>query len=325
MVDAQPRQRLVERAQHGARATRRPCPRPGRVGSTPALVARTSRRGRHVARAGCRSAPRWRRRRSRPPCRQGAAGLDERAQLVLARRARRCRCPSRECRGRAARPAARSGRGTALQHAPTVVHQDAAIRVHRLPYPGRQVRSRGETGPEHRLRDRQRRRRAGRRWRQEAERLGYSVAWAAEAYGSDAATVLSWLAAQHRADRRRLRGHADPGADTRDDGDDRGHAGPARRAGASGSGSASPDRRSRRAGTGCGSTSRWHGPVSTSTSSGRRCARETVRHEGEYFTAAAARRAGQGAEAEPAPAARPHPDLPRRGRPEEPRADRRDR
>jgi F420-dependent oxidoreductase-like protein len=31
---------------------------------------------------------------------------------------------------------------------------------------------------------------------QEAERLGYSVAWVAEAYGSDAATMLGWLAAQ---------------------------------------------------------------------------------------------------------------------------------
>jgi F420-dependent oxidoreductase-like protein len=30
----------------------------------------------------------------------------------------------------------------------------------------------------------------------EAERLGYSVVWAAEAYGSDAVSVLSWLAAQ---------------------------------------------------------------------------------------------------------------------------------
>jgi F420-dependent oxidoreductase-like protein len=30
---------------------------------------------------------------------------------------------------------------------------------------------------------------------QEAERLGFSVAWAAEAYGSDAATVLTWVAA----------------------------------------------------------------------------------------------------------------------------------
>jgi len=31
---------------------------------------------------------------------------------------------------------------------------------------------------------------------QEADRLGYSVAWAAEAYGSDSPTVLSWVAAQ---------------------------------------------------------------------------------------------------------------------------------
>ena len=30
----------------------------------------------------------------------------------------------------------------------------------------------------------------------EADRLGFSVVWAAEAYGSDAATVLSWIAAQ---------------------------------------------------------------------------------------------------------------------------------
>src|SRR5512144_481425 len=31
---------------------------------------------------------------------------------------------------------------------------------------------------------------------QEADRLGYSSVWAAEAYGSDAATVLAWVAAQ---------------------------------------------------------------------------------------------------------------------------------
>jgi len=29
-----------------------------------------------------------------------------------------------------------------------------------------------------------------------ADELGYSVVWAAEAYGSDAATVLTWIAAQ---------------------------------------------------------------------------------------------------------------------------------
>src|SRR6201994_2750662 len=31
---------------------------------------------------------------------------------------------------------------------------------------------------------------------QEAERLGYDSVWAAEAYGSDTATVLGWLAGQ---------------------------------------------------------------------------------------------------------------------------------
>src|SRR6201997_4500763 len=34
---------------------------------------------------------------------------------------------------------------------------------------------------------------------QEAERLGYDSVWAAEAYGSDAATVLGWLAAQTKS------------------------------------------------------------------------------------------------------------------------------
>src|SRR5918998_3556692 len=31
---------------------------------------------------------------------------------------------------------------------------------------------------------------------QEAERLGYDSVWTAEAYGSDAATILGWLAGQ---------------------------------------------------------------------------------------------------------------------------------
>ena len=31
---------------------------------------------------------------------------------------------------------------------------------------------------------------------QEADKQGYAVVWAAEAYGSDSATVLSWIAAQ---------------------------------------------------------------------------------------------------------------------------------
>ena len=36
----------------------------------------------------------------------------------------------------------------------------------------------------------------------EADRLGYDSIWAAEAYGSDAATVLAWIAAEHRPRRR---------------------------------------------------------------------------------------------------------------------------
>ena len=33
---------------------------------------------------------------------------------------------------------------------------------------------------------------------QEAERLGYDSVWTAEAYGSDAATILAWLARRRR-------------------------------------------------------------------------------------------------------------------------------
>src|SRR5947199_9525573 len=34
---------------------------------------------------------------------------------------------------------------------------------------------------------------------QEADRLGYDSIWAAEAYGSDAATVMAWLACQTKS------------------------------------------------------------------------------------------------------------------------------
>ena len=56
---------------------------------------------------------------------------------------------------------------------------------------------------------------------QEAERLGYAQAWVAEAYGSDAPTVLAWLGGPDLDDRARGRRHADPGAHPGDDGDDR--------------------------------------------------------------------------------------------------------
>ena len=41
---------------------------------------------------------------------------------------------------------------------------------------------------------------------QEADRLGYAVVWAAEAYGSDSPSMLAWIAGQTAADRRRRRG-----------------------------------------------------------------------------------------------------------------------
>ena len=67
---------------------------------------------------------------------------------------------------------------------------------------------------------------------QEAERLGYDSVWTAEAYGSDAATILGWLAGQTDDDQARLGDLPDARPLAGDDGDDRGHAGPAlRRAG----------------------------------------------------------------------------------------------
>ena len=39
---------------------------------------------------------------------------------------------------------------------------------------------------------------------QEAERLGYDSVWTAEAYGSDAATILGWLAGADVDDQARL-------------------------------------------------------------------------------------------------------------------------
>ena len=48
---------------------------------------------------------------------------------------------------------------------------------------------------------------------QEAERLGYDSVWTAEAYGSDAATILGWIAGQTDDDQdRRRRSSRCPGA-----------------------------------------------------------------------------------------------------------------
>ena len=50
---------------------------------------------------------------------------------------------------------------------------------------------------------------------QEADRLGYDSIWAAEAYGSDAATVLAWLAANTEQREDRLGHLPDAGAHAR--------------------------------------------------------------------------------------------------------------
>ena len=56
---------------------------------------------------------------------------------------------------------------------------------------------------------------------QEAERLGYDSVWAAEAYGSDAATILGWLAGPDVDDQARLGDLPDARPQPGDDGDDR--------------------------------------------------------------------------------------------------------
>ena len=65
---------------------------------------------------------------------------------------------------------------------------------------------------------------------QEADRLGYAVVWAAEAYGSDAATVLAWVAAQTERIDVGSAVFQIPGRTPAHDRDDRGHPGhPVRR------------------------------------------------------------------------------------------------
>ena len=163
---------------------------------------------------------------------------------------------------------------------------------------------------------------------QEAERLGYDSVWAAEAWGTDAVTVLAWIAASHDDDQGRLGDHADPGRT------------PANTAMTAatldlmsggrfilGLGTSGPQ-----------VVEGWHGqPWGKPLGKTReyveivRAAlrREVVEHHGRALPHPVRRprrdRARQAAEADAAPAARRHPDLPRRDRPEERRARRRDR
>ena len=118
---------------------------------------------------------------------------------------------------------------------------------------------------------------------QEAERLGYDSAWAAEAWGTDAVTVLAWLAATTDADQGRLGDHADPRADAgerRDDGGDArpplGRALPARARHVRPAGR-------RRAGTASRGASRSRRRASTSRSCALSLRRDVLEHHGEHY------------------------------------------
>ena len=159
---------------------------------------------------------------------------------------------------------------------------------------------------------------------QEADRLGYAVAWVAEAYGSDAPTVLAWVGAQ--TERIGL------GAAVMQI--------PARTPAMTAMTAATLDTLSGgrfRLGLGVSGpqvSEGWHG-VRFAEPLGRtreyvdivRMAlrRETGLLPGTPLHAAAARRAGQVAQADHPPAAARAPALPRGGGPEEPRAGRGDR
>ena len=144
----------------------------------------------------------------------------------------------------------------------------------------------------------------------EAERLGYAVVWAAEAYGSDAATVLAWAAQTERIDIGSAVFQISPFAGH--DGDDGGDAGHA-------VGRTVPAR-SRRIGAGCPS---WHGvrfdkPLGRTREYveivRRALRRERLTYEGEHSDTSATEWCGQGASTRRASDPGRHPDLSRRGR-----------
>ncbi len=151
---------------------------------------------------------------------------------------------------------------------------------------------------------------------QEAERLGYDSVWAAEAYGSDAATILGWLAGPDERIRLGSAIFQMPAPVGRDDRDDRGDARPAlgrahaarhRLVGpAGGRGLARPALRPPAAA---------HARVRRGRPQGARA--RAARVPRRDARAAAARRPGQGAQADDQPRAGPDPDLPRGDRAEE--------
>ena len=159
---------------------------------------------------------------------------------------------------------------------------------------------------------------------QEAERLGYDSVWAAEAYGSDAATVLAWLAAGTTKIKLGSAIFQMPG----------------RTPALTAMTAATIDELSGgRMILGIGSSGPqvaegWHGqrfaPPAPAHARvrGRRpqgAGPRAPRVQGRDARAAAARRPRQGAEADDHPRAGAHPDLPGRDRPQEHGAGRRDR
>ncbi len=159
---------------------------------------------------------------------------------------------------------------------------------------------------------------------QEAERLGYDSVWAAEAYGSDTATVLGWLAGQTSAHPPRLGHLPDARPLARHDRDDGRHDRPALRR------AHDPRHRLLRAAGRRGlaraalrQAAAAHARVRRGRAHGARP--RTRRVPRRDARAAAARRAGQGAQAHDLPRAGAHPHLPRRDRAEEHRAGGRDR
>ena len=143
----------------------------------------------------------------RRPCRAACRRPPRTRRAGRAPRARRCRGPRSWCRGRAGTPPARlrpsvrcSMGGTyrrTARSAPTARRSAADRLVARV--------ASHATRTEPRLLGRRQRPRTTSRWPRRPTGSATRSAWAAEAYGSDAATVLAWIAAQTERDRRRRR------------------------------------------------------------------------------------------------------------------------
>ncbi len=159
---------------------------------------------------------------------------------------------------------------------------------------------------------------------QEAERLGYDSVWAAEAYGSDTATVLGWLAGQTSKIRLGSGIFQMPGRSAGDDGDDRRDDRPAlERAHDPRHRLLRPAGRRGLARAALRQTAAAHARVRRGGANGARArARRVPRRDAR---AASAGRPGQGAEADDLAGAGADPGLPRGDRTEEHGTGRRDR